>query len=214
MLGIVGCLSILVLALAGTGSRAAPNETVINPVPGNTFNPAMSYNESLAKDLFTRPLNRQEYLLRDWMWIRCNTWISAVFDVGGSWIGPEGRHFLRELQAKGCKPSHFTVDYYNGADWGDARIMFWWGVAGCNQTAAVNVARRIVESGQYDRVLYVYDCRGHEANALFRTERKGKSQGKGTNEKGWLHWLKLQWRKLRAEKESHYAQIAIYKWWH
>ncbi|KAH7163565.1 hypothetical protein B0J13DRAFT_518793 [Dactylonectria estremocensis] len=113
---------------------------------------------------FGRPLTRIEYHKRNWMWLRCRTWQSLRFDVGGSWVDDHGRMWMEELESQKCGLIGWTFEYANRQDWGDAYTQFDWFAAGCDQVMAVRAAQRaaLKIGSKTSRELYIYNCLGFE----------------------------------------------------
>ncbi|PHH85925.1 hypothetical protein CDD83_10986 [Cordyceps sp. RAO-2017] len=72
-------------------------------------------------ELFRRPLTREEYESRNFMWVRCRMKYGKAFDLGGLWFGPNGKWLREAVEPRILVEWHFR--YYRG-DWGDADLSF------------------------------------------------------------------------------------------
>lgn len=117
---------------------------------------------NLTELLFNRPLTFSEYKARNWMWLRCRTFTSNQFDVGGMWPGEFGSWFLGKLHETKCAPINWQFEYVNGQTWGDAYVAFDWWSTGCDQIRAVKAAIKAAakEATEMRRELYIYNCVG------------------------------------------------------
>lgn len=129
-----------------------------------------------AKQLFSRPLEKSEYKVRDWRWLRCRTFTSTRFDIGGTWSGEDGNEWFQLLKDH-CDVINFSHMYINREDWGDAMVRFDLpdlGIHICDQKDAVRLA---VEAAKRSadglaRQLYIWDCPGFEDDPNWSTERR------------------------------------------
>ncbi|KAH6989408.1 hypothetical protein BKA56DRAFT_710856 [Ilyonectria sp. MPI-CAGE-AT-0026] len=117
---------------------------------------------NLTELLFNRPLTYSEYTARNWMWLRCRTFTSNQFDVGGNWPGHFGSWFLGKLHETKCAPINWQFEYVNGQRWGDAYVAFDWWSTGCDQIRAVKAAIKAAAKSATEmrRELYIYNCVG------------------------------------------------------
>lgn len=169
-----------------TSDSSSPGSNNMAPSPGSTsptgqeepmgpspagqpqFSAAQNASEldrvsDIANGLFNRPLNYTEYYNRNWMWLRCRTRHSQIYDVGGGWVRDHGLRWLGIMKKiPRCKPINWHLVYTNGLGWGDAEVQFDWFYPWCGveQTvrAAMDAAKR--EGEETRRDFYVYNCEG------------------------------------------------------
>ncbi|KAI9163777.1 NADP-dependent 3-hydroxy acid dehydrogenase [Paramyrothecium foliicola] len=116
----------------GGASHAAHAEEM-SPYPRNS-----SAYQRVAHWFSGQPLNETEYRERNWMWIRCRTRYTPIFDVGGAWTEnelAEWKHAQKKAN-RFCPVTDWRVKYYNGQGWGDAEVTFWYPWHGCTHKTA------------------------------------------------------------------------------
>lgn len=140
--------------------KGHPDNRPVNYIPNENLGTGAKRN--LTELLFNRPLTYSEYTARNWMWLRCRTFTSNQFDVGGNWPGHFGSWFLGKLHDTKCAPINWQFEYVNGQRWGDAYVAFDWWSTGCDQIRAVKAAIRAAAKSATEmrRELYIYNCIG------------------------------------------------------
>lgn len=161
---------------AGDMLRPASPEMIDNKfkMPGNmTDKQAKEWVKKMEHELFEKPLSRDEYIQRNWMWLRCRSHHSPKFDVGGTWPGHMGENVEKLVKQK-CNVLKFRFKYVNGLDWGDA-VMDMFPLARCTLRETVWILKDIAKryEAKYHRNLYLWDCPYFEEERYYGTERDG-----------------------------------------
>lgn len=168
--------AVSMLLCAASGIYAAG---LSNPVSETGYNETTAECDELAElrkqtaDLFQRPLSREEYYERNWMWLRCRTETHNEFDAGGSWFGEDAEDFHNKVRPLDCGPINWHFKYVNGQGWGDAMFGFDWSIPNCVLPFTVQILRDIakVATDRYQRELYIWDCPGAHDDPHWGTER-------------------------------------------
>lgn len=147
-----------------------------NIVPANmTEEESKAWLKQVEHELFEKPITRDEYERRNWMWVRCRTHHEAMFDMGGTWFGHAGQP-LKQLLGRECPFIGWRFKYVNGLGWGDAMAQFHgWG-DDCRLRDILVLMRNFAlrSSAASKRDFYMWDCPGFEDDAHYGTEREGK----------------------------------------
>ncbi|EQK99160.1 hypothetical protein G6O67_005721 [Ophiocordyceps sinensis] len=121
-------------------------------------------------ELWTRPLTREEYYRRNFMWVRCRSMQAKWFDMGGAWFD-RGDEALKKLLGRELVDWQFK---YVRGNWGDATLFFsQFREVALEHTVAKMIKLAEKASSEYRRNFYVIDCPGQEEYAYYATERKG-----------------------------------------
>ena len=147
-------------------------------------------DHELLRQYFGNPLTMNDYFLRDWFWIRCHSQLDIRISVGGSWPGPHGKNWLRELNAIGCGPIvNWVFEYANGLKWGDAVVRMDWWISTCGIKEVIDTAVKLAKmaGAQKHREFYIYSCPAardepgwrNEQAEMARTKEKAQFHGKG-----------------------------------
>lgn len=142
--------------------------------PNMTTTEAAAWLKAAEYQLFEKPISRNEYDRRNWMWVRCRCHHEAKFDLGGIWFGHRGEA-LRKTIKRECPLTTWKFKYVNGLGWGDAMVSFhWWG-DDCRLRDVVNLMRNLALRGgrKYRRDFYMWDCPTFEDDKHYGTERAG-----------------------------------------
>ncbi|GAO15037.1 uncharacterized protein UV8b_00439 [Ustilaginoidea virens] len=133
--------------------------------------------------LFGKPLTRDEYYERNWLWLRCRTSINPTFDAGGSWVGEWGVSVYEGLQNRGCGFLNWHFKYVNQRDWGD--VMFGFdsndeceakGLKGVS-TKLLDMARETAR--KLDREFHVWNC--EHLDGIYAVGTEGLEKAPGTS---------------------------------
>lgn len=164
--------------LASHGNRVSKTDILLNGIevvpPNMTAAEAAAWVKAAEYQLFEKPITRNEYDRRNWMWVRCRCHHEAHFDMGGTWFGHRGEA-LRKILKRQCPLTSWKFKYVNGLGWGDAMVNFhWWG-DDCRLRDVVNIMRNLALRGgrKARRDFYMWDCPTFEDDAHYGTEREG-----------------------------------------
>lgn len=145
---------------ANLGAKQAPDPAAVAP----------------AKPKTRLPKNRQEYLERNYNWIRCRTLHTPHFDVGGGWVDDGGKRLWAGMGKwiPQCVPVNNRVTYVNGQDWGDATLFFDCFFPWNNIKTIVKALEKIGHDYAVDhrREFYIFNCPGFNSGPYAGIEPK------------------------------------------